>query len=344
MKILLRIRPRHWIPWIPFVAFAISLLFVWLAHATQYTINVGSTANDGTGDSLRVAFQKANSNFTELYGIAGNPFTNSLIKTQNVTLGTNIGTFSFDSGVTGYQAGGVAHLGISVGAGGVASTNGNQFGPSTTLTIKSGAEVTNLSLRGSITNNTAIVGAGDVSGTLATFSAFKAPSLGSYQINSLNVLNDDGAGGIQLANDPLWTKLNFYQNTIIAGSVSISSTTIMSGPISMGVSQISTNSTIIIDGLNPPLQIVTNANTGYNVTLRFTNIFPGLNLNFSLAGPSGSNAVSYIWPQNVIARWPVDAYTDLPTTNTYVRTNCYLDLSIICYATNNVRVCSDRFK
>lgn len=36
---------------------------------TQQVINVGSTANDGTGDPLRTAFQKINSNFSELYGL-----------------------------------------------------------------------------------------------------------------------------------------------------------------------------------------------------------------------------------------------------------------------------------
>jgi len=34
---------------------------------SQQTINVGTTANDGTGDALRNAFIKANDNFTELY-------------------------------------------------------------------------------------------------------------------------------------------------------------------------------------------------------------------------------------------------------------------------------------
>lgn len=40
---------------------------------TQQVINVGSAANDGTGDPLRTCFQKINSNFTELYakGAAG---------------------------------------------------------------------------------------------------------------------------------------------------------------------------------------------------------------------------------------------------------------------------------
>jgi hypothetical protein len=33
----------------------------------KQTINIGTTANDGTGDSIRAAFNKANANFTELY-------------------------------------------------------------------------------------------------------------------------------------------------------------------------------------------------------------------------------------------------------------------------------------
>lgn len=36
-------------------------------YAAKQTINIGSTANDGTGDTLRTAGGKMNSNFTELY-------------------------------------------------------------------------------------------------------------------------------------------------------------------------------------------------------------------------------------------------------------------------------------
>lgn len=43
------------------------LLFCSIAIGAQQTINVGTTSNDGTGDTLRSAFQKVNSNFTELY-------------------------------------------------------------------------------------------------------------------------------------------------------------------------------------------------------------------------------------------------------------------------------------
>jgi hypothetical protein len=37
----------------------------------KQTINIGTTANDGTGDPIRSAFDKTNDNFTELYNGAG---------------------------------------------------------------------------------------------------------------------------------------------------------------------------------------------------------------------------------------------------------------------------------
>jgi hypothetical protein len=50
----------------------------------KQTINVGTTANDKKGDSLRAAFQKVNANFTELYTALG---------LTDVTL--NLGAFTF---------------------------------------------------------------------------------------------------------------------------------------------------------------------------------------------------------------------------------------------------------
>jgi len=41
----------------------------------KQTINIGSTANDGTGDPLRTAFNKTNENFTEIYDIANSAFS-----------------------------------------------------------------------------------------------------------------------------------------------------------------------------------------------------------------------------------------------------------------------------
>lgn len=40
---------------------------------TRNIINVGNGPNDRTGDPLRVAFQKVNANFEELYNLTGVP-------------------------------------------------------------------------------------------------------------------------------------------------------------------------------------------------------------------------------------------------------------------------------
>ena len=37
----------------------------------QQTLNIGSNANDGTGDNLRAAMIKVNENFTEVYSAPG---------------------------------------------------------------------------------------------------------------------------------------------------------------------------------------------------------------------------------------------------------------------------------
>jgi hypothetical protein len=46
---------------------AVVLAAAGVAFGAQQTINVGTTANDGTGDSLRGAMQKVNTNFADLY-------------------------------------------------------------------------------------------------------------------------------------------------------------------------------------------------------------------------------------------------------------------------------------
>ena len=63
----------------------------------KQTINIGTTANDGTGDPLRTAFDKSNDNFTELYngagGVADDSVTYAKLGTEFTTsaaLATNV--------------------------------------------------------------------------------------------------------------------------------------------------------------------------------------------------------------------------------------------------------------
>ena len=37
----------------------------------KLTISIGNQSNDGTGDSIREAFNKTNQNFSELYNVTG---------------------------------------------------------------------------------------------------------------------------------------------------------------------------------------------------------------------------------------------------------------------------------
>ena len=54
----------------------------------QQSINIGSSANDGTGDPLRTAFDKINDNFTELYGSTAE--ANDLVEDSTPQLGGDL--------------------------------------------------------------------------------------------------------------------------------------------------------------------------------------------------------------------------------------------------------------
>jgi len=61
----------------------------------QQLVNIGSSPDDGTGDTGRAAFKKVNDNFTELYGFAQVNYTAITTDTYAITdaelvVGTNI--------------------------------------------------------------------------------------------------------------------------------------------------------------------------------------------------------------------------------------------------------------
>lgn len=53
---------------------------------TQQIINTGALPNDGTGDTIRVAYTKINSNFTEVYA--------AIVNGSNASVGLDFGTFT----------------------------------------------------------------------------------------------------------------------------------------------------------------------------------------------------------------------------------------------------------
>lgn len=125
---------------------ALLALVVSVGYTAQQTINVGTTANDGTGDTARVAFQKVNANFTELYGtrpISMGGTSATTAPGARTALGLTIG-----SSVQAWDADLDLWAGITPPAGEVVGTSDTQTltgktinGASNTLTVRLGSDV-----------------------------------------------------------------------------------------------------------------------------------------------------------------------------------------------------------
>ena len=65
-------------------------------------INIGSAANDGTGDSIRVAFDKCNDNFAELYAeLGGSSLSNISFSGNTISSDNSNGDINIDPNGTG---------------------------------------------------------------------------------------------------------------------------------------------------------------------------------------------------------------------------------------------------
>lgn len=144
----------------------------------QQTINIGTTANDGTGDPLRTAFDKCNDNFTELYagggggggGIGGNTgSTDNAILRADGTGGSTLQTsgITIADGASGTLSGtnsGDQNIFSTIAAGGQSLVADST---SDTLTIVAG---TNVSITADASTDTITIsatggsGGGNVSG------------------------------------------------------------------------------------------------------------------------------------------------------------------------------------
>ena len=68
----------------------------------KQTVNLGSSANDGTGDPLRTAFDKINDNFNELYSVTGAGSSNNVQISGNSIQSTDTnGNITLDPNGTG---------------------------------------------------------------------------------------------------------------------------------------------------------------------------------------------------------------------------------------------------
>ncbi len=101
---------------------ALILLLAPGAFGAQQVVNIGTTANDGTGDTLRTAFSKINSNETYLFGVVGtsllsgtntwtgtNNFTNGPLLWNGIPVLTNPAAFLAPSATNGFVGSGITN-------------------------------------------------------------------------------------------------------------------------------------------------------------------------------------------------------------------------------------------
>jgi hypothetical protein len=138
----------------------------------QQTINIGATANDGTGDQLRTAFDKVNDNFVEVYTeLGGTSLSNIKISGNTISTDDTNGNLTLDPNGTG------------------TIILANAVTASSTVAI-TGATVVNGGFAAAGTSGTFITfGAADVTPTVAGGNVFK--SGGAVTVTTF----DDGVTG-----------------------------------------------------------------------------------------------------------------------------------------------------
>ena len=201
----------------------------------KQTIGIGSSANDGTGDPLRTAFDKINDNFVELYG------TDNDINTLDANLDVN--TFAITTGVTngditvtpngtgGIKLGAVKFVGTTMSsddstqitiaeniqttgtlnvAG--ATTLGSTVAIGTSLALATGATVTGILDEDNMATNSAT--------QLATQQSIKAYVDAQVTASDLDVAGDSGTGAVDLDSQSL-TIAGGTGLTSVAGSQTV---------------------------------------------------------------------------------------------------------------------------
>ena len=186
----------------------------------RQNINIGSTANDGTGDPLRTAFDKINDNFVELYGtdndittLDANLDVNNFSITTGVTNGNitvtpngtgniNLGALKFNGTSISSDDSTIVNINEALRVEGVLTSTG-ALTSNTSLTLASGATVTGI-------DNGAL---GSSATLLATQGAIKTYIDAQNTAQALTFVGDDSTG----------TAVNSGETFQIAGGTGLTS-------------------------------------------------------------------------------------------------------------------------
>lgn len=163
---------------------------------SQQYINVGDAPNDGLGDPIRTAFQKTNTNFTQLFSATGNIANVITVTGDGISVTGNISTGNYFIGNGAFLTGVAASYGNSNVANYLPTYTGN-------LSANVISAVGNISGNYFIGNGAFLTGISTGNGNANT---------GNVTFNNINIIGD---GNLNLQPDPANSSayLNIYLTT-----------------------------------------------------------------------------------------------------------------------------------
>ena len=181
----------------------------------QQSINIGSSANDGTGDPLRTAFDKINDNFSELYG--SSPFGKQVTISGNEIFAN---ATNADLVLSGSGTGGVVASAIRINGTTISSDDSTQVQVNENLdvdgNITASGNITaigNIFAKGNINLGDA---AGDQTKVVGVFEAdniqIDGTTITTNTTNGSVTITGNGTGGVNIDN------LIFNDNSITSAS------------------------------------------------------------------------------------------------------------------------------
>ena len=208
----------------------------------QQTINIGSSANDGTGDPLRTAFDKINDNFSELYGSTAE--ANDLIEDSTPQLGGDLDVngrritsarSNEDIILLPNGTGGVVASAIRIAGTTISSDDSSTININEGLVVDGTASVSGAA---TLSSTLGVTGAATLSSTLGVSGA---TTLTTTNIDNLTIQDSNITSS---SNADINITPGGTGSTIIGSSITIKGTTISSADSST----ININEGLVVDG------------------------------------------------------------------------------------------------
>ena len=266
-------------------------------------INIGTNANDGTGDPLRTAFDKINDNFSELYGGDNNLNTldanldvngNSIVTgvtngdiniTQNGTGNINLGSIRINGSTVSSSDSTQITIAENIQTTGTLNVAG-AVTLSTSLTLASGSTVTAILDEDNMSSNSDTA--------VATQQSIKAYIDAQNQSQAITFVGDDSTGTTVNSGETFQFAGGTGLDTAVSGdtlTVSIDSTV-----VTLTGSQVLANKTLTSPTINGAT--MTGSVTVDNLTLNDTDITTSSNANLNL-NPGGTGTIELQADTNV---------------------------------------------